>query len=53
MEDEEEEKHKKKVDKENIRLNHQSTISPTNDEEMRHAHSSNNNNSSIDEFQSI
>jgi hypothetical protein len=48
MEDEGAE-HKKQVDQENIRLNNQSTISPTNDEEMRHAHSSSDDNSSTDE----
>jgi hypothetical protein len=49
MEDEGEE-HKKQVDhQENIMLKNQSTISPTNDEEMRHAHSSSNVNSSTDE----
>jgi hypothetical protein len=41
--------HKKQVDQENIMLKNQSTISPTNDEEMRHAHSSSNVNSSTDE----
>jgi hypothetical protein len=48
MEDEGE-KHKKQVDHENIRLNSQSKISPTKDEEMRHAHSPSNDNSSTDE----
>jgi hypothetical protein len=48
MEDEEAE-HKKQVDQENIRLNNQSTIFPTNDEEMRHAHSSSDDRSSNDE----
>jgi hypothetical protein len=48
MEDEGAE-HKKQVDQENIMLKNQSTISPTNDEEMRHAHNSSNDNSSTDE----
>jgi hypothetical protein len=45
----EEDEHKKQVDQENIRLNNQSTISPTSDEEMRHACSSSDDNSSSDE----
>jgi hypothetical protein len=48
MEDEGAE-HKKQVDQENIMLKNQSTILPTNDEEMRHAHSSNDDNSSTNE----
>ena len=41
---------KKQVDhQENIMLKNQSTISPTDDEEMRHAHSFNNVKSSTDE----
>ena len=44
MEDEDEE-HKKQANQENIRLNNQSTIFPTNDEEIRCAHSSSNDNS--------
>jgi hypothetical protein len=51
MEDGEAE-HQKQVDQENIRLNTES-ISPTNDEEMRHAHSSSDDNSSSDKRQSI
>ena len=42
-------KHKKQVDQENIMLKTQSTISPTNDEEMRHAHNSSNDNNATDE----
>jgi hypothetical protein len=48
MEDEEA-KHKKQDDQENIRLNNQSTISLKNDEEMRHARSLSNDTSSSDE----
>jgi hypothetical protein len=48
MEDEGE-KHKKQVNRENVMLKNQSTTSPTNDEEMRHACSSSNVNSSTDE----
>ena len=44
----EEVEHKKQVDQENIKLNNQSTISPTSDEEMRHACSSSNDISSSD-----
>jgi hypothetical protein len=49
----EEVEHKKQVDQENIRLNNQSTISPTNDEEMRHARYSSDDNSSTNEWKSI
>ena len=48
MEDEGVER-KKQVDKENIMLKNQSTISPTNDEEIRHVHSSSNVNNSTSE----
>jgi hypothetical protein len=48
MEDEEVE-YQNQFDQENIRLNNQSTISPTNDEEMRHARSSSDDNGSSDE----
>jgi hypothetical protein len=41
--------HKKQVDQENIMLKKQSTMSPTNDEEMRHAHNLRNVNSSTNE----
>jgi hypothetical protein len=41
--------HKKRVDQENIRLNNQSTISPTSDEEMRHGYNSSDDNNSSDE----
>ena len=41
--------HKKQANQENIRLNNQSTIFPTNDEEMRHARSLNDDNSSNNE----
>ena len=41
--------HKNQAYQENIRLKEQSTISPTNDEEMRHAHNASDDNSSIDE----
>ena len=40
---------KKKVVQENIRLNSQSRISPTTDQEMRDAHNSSNDNNSSDE----
>jgi hypothetical protein len=50
MEDEGTEHKKKQVDhQEIIMLKNQSTISPTNDEEMRHARRSSNVNSSTDE----
>ena len=42
----EEVEHKSKVDQEKIRLNNQSTISPTNDEEMKHARNLSNGNDS-------
>ena len=43
-------KHKKQVNhKKNIRLNNPSTILPTSDEEIRHAHSSSEDNSLSDE----
>jgi hypothetical protein len=45
----EEEEHKKQVDQENIRLNNQSTIPLTSDEEIRHAHSLKNGNNPSDE----
>jgi len=45
----EEVEHKKQVDQKNIRLNNQSKILPTSDEEMRHARSSSDDNSSSDE----
>ena len=48
MEDKEVE-HKKKVYQEKIVLKNQCTISPTNDEEMRHAHNSSNFNISTNE----
>ena len=48
MEDEGE-KHLKKHDQENIMLKKQIKISPTNDEEMRHARSSSDDDNSIDE----
>jgi hypothetical protein len=39
----------KKLDQENIKLKNKSTISPTNDEEMRHANNSSDDNNSIDQ----
>jgi hypothetical protein len=48
MENEEVE-HKKQANQENIRLNNQSTILPTNDEEIGHACNTSNHNSSSDE----
>ena len=48
MEDEEVE-HKNQADQENIRLNNQSRISPTNDEEMSHVHNLNDDNSLSDD----
>jgi hypothetical protein len=44
----EEVEQQRQVDQENIRLNNQSTISPTSDEEMRHAHILSVENSSSD-----
>jgi hypothetical protein len=44
----EEVEHKKQVDQENIRLNNQSTIPPTSNEEMRHAWSLSDDNGSGD-----
>ena len=40
---------KKQIDQQNIRLNYPNTISPTSDEEMRHARSSSNASNSSDE----
>ena len=48
----EEAKCQKQLDQQNIRLNNPSTILPTSDEKIRHAQSSNNDNSSSDEWQS-
>ena len=48
-----ENEHKKQDDKENIRLNNQSIIPPTSDEEMSHAHNLRNASSSSDEWKSI
>ena len=41
--------HKKQADQENIRLNNQSTITPTNYEEIRHVRSLRDDKSSSDE----
>jgi hypothetical protein len=48
MEDERAE-HKKQADQENIMLKNKSTISPTNDEEMRHACNLSDDNNSTNE----
>ena len=40
---------KKQVNQQNIKLNNPSTMSPTSDEEMRHAHNASDDNSSSDE----
>jgi hypothetical protein len=41
--------HERQANQENIILKNQSTISPTNDEEMRHARSLSDDNNSTDE----
>jgi hypothetical protein len=45
--------HKKQSDQGNIMITNKSTLSPTNDEKMRHARISSNVNNSTDECQSI
>jgi hypothetical protein len=41
--------HNKQANQENIMLNNRSTLSPTSDKEIRHAHSSSNDNGLSDE----
>lgn len=53
MEHDEEGCQKNQAKEQNIRLNNPTTISPTSDEEMRHARNSSYDNSSSDEWQSI
>lgn len=47
--EEEEVESQRQVDQQNIMLNNSNTISPTSDEEMRHAHNANDDSSSSDE----